>query len=413
MAETINTIVVGAGQAGLATSYFLKRHDVEHLVLEQSEVAASWRQRWDSFTLVTPNGMCGLPGFPWDGDPGGYLGRDEVISYLADFAASFEPPLRTGVRVAAARPAGGGFRVETSAGAYSCRNLVVATGLFQRPALPACAGRLDPQVPQLHSSAYRGPGQLPAGAVLVVGSGQSGAQIADELHGAGRQVYLSVSRAGRAPRRYRGRDVMDWMRELGVFDMGVDQLESPAERFEAHAHLSGRDGGRTLNLRRFGRAGMVLLGKVSDAEGDRVRLAPDLEQNLGAADEAAARLCTMLDRRIAEAGIHAPPPDDDELQPERWSPPAGPGELGLRDAGIGAVIWATGYCFDFSWIAGLAVDPFGYPVQRQGVTPTPGLFFVGLHWLNKFKSGLLYGVAEDAEHVAGQVAARQAEVSRV
>ncbi len=404
MGTAINTIVIGAGQAGLSTSYFLQQHGVEHLVLEKEAIGASWRKRWDSFTLVTPNAMCNLPNFACNGNPDGFLQRDEVVGYLEDFAATFDPPLRTGVCVTAVTPnPDGGFTVTSDQGDYQCQNVVVATSIFSRPYRPAVAHALPPSVMQLHANEYRNPAQLPAGAVLVVGSGQSGTQIMDDLVMAGRQVYLSVSRAGHMPRHYRGQDTFHWMRELGVFDMPAHQLESPADRFTAHNHVSGRDGGKTINIREYGRNGVILLGKVTGADGDCLYLADDLTDNLNQAEKKCDKLCEMLDRRMADLGIDAPPP---VATAEPWQPPQPPRELSLTRAGISTVIWATGYRFDFSWIKGAQLDEFGYPVQEQGVTPQPGLYFVGLHWLNKFKSGLLYGVAEDAEHVATHLKGR-------
>jgi putative flavoprotein involved in K+ transport len=405
MTESVNTIVIGAGQAGLSTSYFLKKRGVDHLVLEKEAIAASWRRRWDSFTLVTPGAMCNLPHFPQGGDPDGFLTRDQVVRYLEEFAASFAPPLRLGVCVTAVTPDSthNGYRVETDQGVFSCQNVVVATSIFQNPRLPDFAGELPATITQIHSHAYRNPAQLPDGAVLIVGSGQSGSQIMDELFMAGRQVYLSVSRAGGLLRRYRGQDIFHWLRQLGIFELSVHQLESPAERFEAHNHVSGRDGGKTINLRRYGRQGVTLLGKVAGVSGDRIYLADDLFDNLELADKIARQQCEMLDKEIATRGIAAPPPTAEELMAEDWQPPEAPRELSLTSAGINSIIWATGYRFDFSWIKGVALDEYGYPIQQQGVAPQPGLYFVGLHWLNKFKSGLIYGVGEDAAHVAGHL----------
>jgi putative flavoprotein involved in K+ transport len=406
MSEHINTIIIGAGQAGLSTSYYLKQNGVEHLVLEKEAIGASWRRRWDSFTLVTPNEMCNLPNFPYQGsEPAGFLKRDGIVDYLEGFAATFEPPLQTGVCVTAVTPdsSGEGFMVETDRGSYHCRHVVVATSIFQQPHIPACAAGLPPDIMQLHSNDYRNPAQLPAGAVLVVGSGQSGAQIMDELVMAGRQVYLSVSRAGGVLRRYRGKDTFTWLRELGIFEMPVHQLDSPAERFEAHNHVSGRDGGKTINLRRYGRNGVTLLGKIKGASEGHIFLADDLAQNLRLADKLSQQLCQMLDKQMAVQGVKAPPPTAEELMAESWEPGDTPRQLSLAEVGITSVIWATGYRFNFNWIKGLEMDEFGYPVQQQGVASWPGLYFVGLHWLNKFKSGLLYGVAEDAEHVAAHI----------
>lgn len=409
MSEQTHTIIIGAGQAGLSTSYYLKQKGIEHLVLEKEAIAASWRQRWDSFTLVTPNEMCNLPDFPYQGEePAGFMGRDAVIDYLERFAATFAPPVRTGVCVTDVilHPSGTGFVVETDKGSFHCHNVVVATSIFQHPHIPACAAGFPPEMLQLHSRDYRHPAQLPEGAVLIVGSGQSGAQIMDELVMAGRQVYLSVSRAGGVLRRYRGKDTFTWLRELGIFEMSVHQLESPAERFEAHNHVSGRDGGKTINLRRYGREGVTLLGKVVQSSHGQLGLADDLADNLHLADKIAGQLRQMLDKQILAQGVEAPPPTPEELMAESWEPPNAPRELSLTEAGITVVIWATGYRFDFSWITGVTLDEFGYPVQQQGVADLPGLYFVGLHWLNKFKSGLLYGVAEDAAHVATHIAGR-------
>jgi putative flavoprotein involved in K+ transport len=410
MINKTNTVVIGAGQAGLAASYYLKQYGVDHLVLEKEAIGASWRRRWDSFTLVTPNEMCNLPGFAYNGrDPAGFLGRDDVVDYLERFAAVFDPPLRAGVCVTAVTPDPvGGYIVATDQGSFRCRNVIVAVSIFHQPHIPACAAGLPPEIVQLHSSDYRNPGQLPEGAVLIVGSGQSGAQIMDELHMAGRQVYLSVSRAGGVLRRYRGKDTFTWMRALGVFDTSVHDLDSPAERFEAHNHVSGRDGGKTINLRRYGRHGVRLLGKVTTIRDGRIFLADDLGDNLRLADKISSQLCQMLDRRIAAQGVVAPPPTAEELMAESWEPADTPRELSLADAGIRSLIWATGYRFSFSWIQGAAVDEYGYPLQEQGVAPQPGLYFVGLHWLNKFKSGLLYGVGEDANHVATHIAQQPA-----
>lgn len=402
----IDTIVVGAGQAGLSVSFYLKAHGVEHLVLEQRRIGESWRRLWDSFTLVTPNRLNALPGFPSGGDPDGFLSRAEVVDYLERFAESFDPPLRLGVSVTRVVPHGdGGFAVETTEGTYTCRHVVLATNIFQTPRPPALAQRFAPEIVQLHSAAYRNPAQLPAGGVLVVGSGQSGAQIADELHRAGRRVHLSVSRAGRLPRRYRGRDMMDWIRIFRGWERTVDELDSPAERLSARPHVTGHGGGRTLDLRQFGRDGMVLTGKLAGVEHDRVALTADLDENLQKADGFARELCGAIDRAIDKSGVEALPLEDED-PPVTWQPRGAISELSLGAAGIGSVIWATGYPFSFDWIDQLEVDAWGYPVHRRGVTPRAGLYFASLPWLHKHKSSSLYGAAEDAEHVALHIASR-------
>lgn len=409
MPTRIHTLVIGAGQAGLATSRHLTEHGIEHVVLEKDRIGERWRsQRWDSFTLVTPNWMLNLPGFDHDGDPDGFLARDEIVGYLEAYAASFSPPLRLGVRVESVRPAPDGtLTVETDQGDYQARNVVVAVGTFQRPRIPRAAADLDPSVLQLHSSRYRAPEALPGGGVLVVGSGQSGAQIADELHEAGRRVFLAVGSAGRAPRRYRGRDFTRWADTIGFFARTPDQLPSPAARFAANPVASGKDGGKNLNLHAFARDGVVLLGRYEDAEGSTMRFASTLHETLAQIDAGVTELKESVDRAIAEMDLDVPPADpaeDPELR-DGYDLPARR-ELDLRREGIGTVIWACGYRFDFSWVEGPAYDGFGYPVADRGVTTHPGIYFVGLHFLHTAKSGLFYGVGDDAAHVVAALARR-------
>lgn len=402
----IDTIVVGAGQAGLSVSYYLKQHQVEHVVLERQRIGESWRRLWDSFTLVTPNRLNALPGVRSGGEPDGFLRRDDVVDYLERFAASFDPPLRLGVAVTRVAPRSrGGFAVETSDGSYTCRHVVIATNIFQTPRPPELGRSLSPALVQLHSGQYRNPEQLPAGGVLVVGSGQSGAQIADELHRAGRTVVLSVSRAGRLPRRYRGRDMMEWIRIFRGWEQTVDELDTPADRLAARPHVTGHAGGRTLDLRQFGRDGMLLAGKLVAVEHDRIAFAGDLEANLQRADEFSRGLCSAIDRAIDKSGVEALPLADED-PPVTWQPAAVPRELPLRDGGVRSVLWATGYPFSFDWIEQLEIDAYGYPIHHRGVTPRAGLYFASLPWLHKHKSSSLYGAAEDAAHVALHIANR-------
>lgn len=406
--EKPDTVIIGGGQAGLAISCLLTQQDRDHVVLEKTDrIGSSWRRRWDSFTLVTPNSWLQLPGHPYEGgDPDGFLSREEVVAYLEDYADSFEPPIRFGTTVTRlARRRDGGYRVETDDGPYRAANVVVATGTFQQPAVPAPSERVPADIQQLHSSDYRNPAQLPDGAVLVVGSGQSGSQIAWELHEAGREVYLCVSDAGRLPRRYRGRDGMWWAMQLGILDETVDELDSPAERFDANPRVSGRDGGRDINLHAFARDGVRLLGRLQDVRGGRALLGADLHDNLAAADEMAARIQQGADNLVEATGLDLPEesveePDDGFEQEQR-------DQLDLADAGIGTVIWATGYRWDYGgWIDLPVVDDYGYPVQQRGVTAYPGLYFLGLHYLHTRRSGLLLGVGDDAEHVAAHIAER-------
>lgn len=401
----VDVVVVGGGQAGLAMSHVLGESDIPHMVLDgATRIGETWRNRWDSFTLVTPNWMLRLPGHEYSGDePDGFMGRDRVVAHLEDYAASLEPPIRPGTRVEEITVgANSDYSVRTTRGDISARRVVVACGTFHRPRLPAAAAGVPRGVTTLHSSGYRSPDRLPDGGVLVVGSGQSGAQIARELYESGRDVYLSVGGAGRAPRRYRGRDTVRWMADAGVLSRTVDELESPAERFQANPHVSGRNGGETLNLHQFARDGVTLLGRLVGFDDVTARLAPDLHENLRSADQTARDVCAGIDVFIAGAGIEAPEetlpvPQDgfDQAQHER---------LDLEARGIRTVLWATGFSWDFGWVRPAALDEFGYPVQRRGVTDRPGLYFLGLHFMHTLTSGLFAGVGDDARHVAAHMA---------
>jgi putative flavoprotein involved in K+ transport len=406
----LDTIIIGAGQAGLCTSHFLGKRGIEHVVLERDEIGSSWKRRWDSFTLVSPNGMNALPDFPMPGPDDAFTTRDALMDYLRAFADACAAPVRTGVSVERVRAldGAGGFEIVASDGVHRARNVVIATGGFQRPRMPALAQNVASHVTQLHSDAYRNPEQLPDGAVLVVGSAQSGVQITDELRSAGRRVYLSVGGAVRLPRRYRGRDIFFWLRDAGRFERTAAELESPAERFDPNPQLSGANGGRTINLRRFGREGVQLLGRLVSADGTRLRFADDLEAKLAAADEFARDVCAKIDEAVTERALDVPEPSEDEVVPEDWTPRETPRALDLDALGIRSIIWATGFRFDFSWIEGARLDSFGYPIQRRGICQHDGLYFVGLPWLHSQKSGLLYGVGNDARHVVAHLAARHA-----
>lgn len=400
----IDVAVIGGGQAGLSVSWYLKSIGLEHVVFDRGRIGDAWRQRWDSFCLVTPNWTCRLPEFPYDGnDPDGFMLRDEIVNYVKRFAASFDPPLLSPVEV---RRIGASsddrrFLVETSEGVWSAERVIIAVGTYQQPNIPSWAERLSGDIVQLHSRGYRNPDQLPEGAVLVIGSGQSGCQVAEDLHLAGRKVHLSVGRAPRLPRRYRGHDILRWMEAAGLFTVPVDEHpDGTAIRFKPHAQLSGRDGGRDINLRRFALEGIELHGRVVDARGRRLHVADDLAESLDAADEACLRRLEIIDKYIAKAGIDAP---ENDLEPVEWQPGSEPGAFDLEQAGINSVIYGTGFRYDFGWIDYPIFDERGYPRYRRGVTEVPGLYFAGLHWLHTWGSGLFYDVARDAEYVVNHL----------
>jgi putative flavoprotein involved in K+ transport len=409
MSEHTDVLVIGAGQAGLSISYYLTQQGRQHVVLEQaSTLVPAWRNRWDSFTLVTPNWAVRLPDFPYPGsDPDVFMSRDEVVEHLDQFAASFDAPVRFDMRVNSVeqKPDGDGYLVRTDDGDFEADNVVVAAGNFQAGRAPAFSSNLAPEIVQLHSSEYANPESLPDGAVLVVGTGQSGAQIAEELYQSGRKVYLCVSSAPGAPRRYRGKDTSWWMYEMGFFDQTVDMLPSPKARFGPSLHVSGKGGGRTLNLHQFARDGVVLLGHMESAQGNTISLAPDLKDNLAGVDKFSANVKQRIDEFIEKHGLDAPGPDAEPELRDGYDAEI-VRELDLNAEGIKTVIWATGYKFDFSWVRLPIFDEDGYPVQQRGVTDYPGLYFLGLTWLHTIKSGLLYGVGEDAAHVAADIAAQ-------
>jgi putative flavoprotein involved in K+ transport len=411
MTDSIDTLVVGGGQAGLAVSYHLMQQGRPHVVLERgAQAAEAWRNhRWDSFTFVTPNWMIQLPGAAYAGpDPDGYLTRAEIVAYFENYVERFRLPVHYNTHAVAVEPKGNGYRVTTSQGEYLADQVVMATGSFQQPKLAPASVNLSPELLQLGSDAYRNPQALPPGAVLVVGSGQSGCQIAEELYQSGRKVYLSVGRVGRLPRRYRGKDITFWLRQLGFFDRVVDQLPSPQAKFAGNPQVSGKDGGHTLNLHQFARDGVTLLGRLQAANGRHVRLAPDLKESLARVDKFETDTLKSIDGFIEKTGLTAPPDSVPQLRDGYEAEELT--ELDLQAAGVTSVIWAGGYRFDYSLVKLPVFDEDGYPVQRRGVTAYPGLYFVGLSWLYKFKSALLFGVGEDAAFIVSEIAARKPAV---
>jgi len=400
-------VVIGGGQAGLSTSYCLQQQGIEHIVIEKHRVGHAWRNlRWDTFCLVTPNWQCRLPGFPYDGDdPYGFMPRDEIVAYLERYAAFVDPPLRESVAVTRVAPDDGGFVVETTDGTATADQVVLAVNGYHVPKVPRLAERLPASVYQLHSVDYRNPQSLPDGAVLVIGTGQSGCQIAEDLHLAGRRVHLAVGSAPRAPREYRGRDSVDWLERMGTYDVTVEEHPEPEHklRHKANHYMTGRGGGREIDLRAFALDGMQLYGRVATIEaGGRLTFEPNLSENLDSADATYCKIRDSIDRYIADNGIDAP-----QVEPYAsvWQPPYEPEELDLAETGITTVIWATGFAGDFRWLEAPVFDGSGEPVHRRGVTPMAGLYFLGLSWLNTWGSGRFAAVGEDARYIVEHVAA--------
>jgi len=396
-------VVVGGGQAGLATSWHLTAQGLDHLVLEADRVGSEWRnRRWDSFCLVTPNWQCRLPGFPYDGhDPDGFMVRDEIVGYLENYSQSYDVPIVEGVR---ATRLDHGFRITTSQGVVTADQVVVATGPYQRPQIPRIAERLA--VPQLHSSQYKNPDQLPPGEIVVVGTGQSGCQIAEDLHLAGRTVHLATGSAPRVARFYRGLDVVAWLERMGYYSKGIDEFDdTDAVRFRVNHYVTGRDGGRDIDLRKFALEGMRLYGRLIDADQHELRFAADLPQNLDHADAVSEGIKDSIDAYIAAEGIDAP--EEPRYRPV-WNPSQTPESLSLQ--GIGAVVWSTGFRRDDAWIRVPVFDGRGYPTHRRGVTSVPGLYFIGLPWQHTWGSGRFGGVADDAQYVVERITEQRAGV---
>ncbi|MGH3867692.1 MAG: MSMEG_0569 family flavin-dependent oxidoreductase [Pseudonocardiaceae bacterium] len=400
-------VVVGGGQAGLSMSYCLTQRGVEHLVLERDRVGHEWRdRRWDSFCLVTPNWQCQLPGFPYAGDdPDGFMVRDEIARYIEEYAKSFDPPVVETVAVTRLRrDRQGRYLVGTSRGELIADQVVLATGPYQVPLIPRLADRLPEELTQIHSSRYRGPDQLPRGEVLVVGTGQSGCQIAEDLHLAGRQVHLAVGSAPRVARFYRGRDVVAWLNAMGYYRKAVEEFaDVDAVRFRANHYVTGRGGGRDIDLRAFARDGMRLYGRLVAVSGARLRFAPDLKQNLDHADAVSESIKDSIDSYLEALGIDAAP--EPRYAPV-WTPERETIQLDLDGTGITSVIWSTGFGRDDRWIEVPVFDGRGYPTHDRGVTSSPGLYFLGLPWQHTWGSGRLSGVAGDAAYLAERITTR-------
>jgi len=409
MVSEFETIIIGGGQAGLATSYFLSRSGIENLVLEKGDRAGNaWRNdRWDSFCLLTPNWSFRLPGAEYYGpEPDGFLPRDEIVATFERYVERFRLPVQFETTATSVEPdeAAFGYYVRTDRGDMFAHNVVIATGMFQMPKIPGFASGINPDILQLHSGKYRNPESLPTGSVLVVGSGQSGCQIAEELNQAGRTVYLSTGSSGRMPRRYRGKDVYEWQLLCGFLDHTPDKLPSSAARFASNPQISGKDGGHTLNLHQFYRDGIRLLGHIRSGEEDTIYAAPDLTENLAKADLFETETVKMIDEFIEKAGMVVPEERLPVLRDANDAPEVT--EFDLASTGINTIIWACGYRFDFSLVKLPIFDEFGYPVQKRGITAYPGLYFVGLPWLYRRKSGLLVGFGEDAEYIAADIIRR-------
>jgi putative flavoprotein involved in K+ transport len=413
MSEThYPVVVIGGGQAGLSASACLKQRGVPHLVLEKNKAMHVWEtRRWDSFCLVTPNWQCNLPGHPYDGDdPDGFMVRDQIIAWLARFKAKVAAPLREGVTVERVSPGeAGGYRIKTSEGDYTADNVIAASGGYVTPIIPRFAERLPAGIVQIHSEQYRNSASLPEGAVLVVGSGQSGAQIAEDLHLAGRKVHLAIGHAPRCARFYRGKDVVKWLAEMNYYEMPVEKHPlREGVRDNTNHYVTGRDGGRDIDLRKFASQGMKLYGVSEGLDGETMLFQPTLKAALDDADKIYNGINASIDKFIAEKGIDAPPPS---VYHPVWEPTEEPRALDLVAEGVTSIVWCIGFHQDFRWLDAPVFNGAGQPRHHRGVTQAPGLYFLGLPWLHTWGSGRFSGVARDAEHIARDIEARLAAPS--
>ncbi|MGH1492995.1 MAG: flavin-containing monooxygenase [Acidimicrobiales bacterium] len=400
----IDTVVIGAGQAGLTMSHHLSSRNVPHVVLERARVGERWRtERWDSLRFQFPNKYVRLPGFDYDGDdPSGFMDSSGVVSVLERYANHIAAPVRSGVNVRSVdRATDGKFLVACDHFELLANNVVLATGPYQRPIVPDVSTQLPTGMTQLTASSFTNAGALPDGAVLVVGSGGSGVQIAEDLIAAGREVYLSVGHHRRVPRRYRGRDVTDWFEELGL-------LAAPVERAMIdHAPLlTGVDGGYDVDLRSLAKRGGRLLGRLEAVRDGQLVLGDGLLADIANADESFQRTIGGIEARLVELGLDKTAPPPDPLPDPGPLPPPSPPTVGIESAGISSVIWATGYGLDFSWVHCGQFDDDGTPSHERGVSPVPGLYFLGLSFLLNARSSVFWGVGDDAQYLAEHLVAR-------
>ncbi len=399
--QHLQVIVIGGGQAGLSMSYVLQQAGLSHLVFEKNTILHGWKhERWDSFTLVTPNWQCDLPGLPYDGDdPKGFMKGTDVVAYLERFADQVNAPVREGVSVKRISTDDDGvYHVSTSDGDYTADQVVVSSGGYHIPVIPRMAERLPDSVFQMHSAQYKNATQLPEGGVLVVGSGQSGAQIAEDLHLEGRKVFLATGDAPRVARFYRGKDVVEWLDDMGYYEMSVNEHSLGKHvRQNTNHYVTGRDGGRDIDLRKFATEGMALYGLMTDFDGEQLIFKPNLNDNLQKADDTYNNINARIDAWIDKQGIETD--EGPSVYTPVWHVPEERTTLNLADSGISTIIWCIGFRPEFSWLDAPVFNGQGHPKHERGVTVQPGLYFIGLPWLHTWGSGRFSGVRQDAEYL--------------
>jgi putative flavoprotein involved in K+ transport len=411
--RTIDVLIIGAGQAGLAMSACLSARGIEHVLIERGRIAERWRsQRWDSLRMLTPNWMTRLPGLAWQGgDPEGFMHRDEVVTLLDGYRRSIAAPVEALTRVLRVSAIPGGYAVVTDRGNWRARAVVLATGACDRPAMPGWAADLPRHIRQIPAAIYRRPDDVPSGEVLVVGAAASGAQIAEELRLSGRAVTLAVGSHARLPRRYRGRDIMEWMDRSGLLtDPASGERNLAASRRQPSLQLVGRPG-PDLDLARLAGIGVTLVGRARGVAGKRLALAGDLASEVAASERRRQRVLARVDAHIDRAGIAAPEDDAAWMVPD--APQGDRRSLDLDAAGIGSVVWATGYRRDYAWLDVPVLDAAGELIHDGGITTAPGLYALGLPFQRRRNSTFLDGVGRDAAELAVGIAADLGQVPSV
>lgn len=412
----LDVAVIGAGHAGLGVSYCLRRYGLRHIVLERGRIGESWRtQRWDSFVLNSPNRFNVLPGDTYTGpNPDGFDTQESFVAYLEGYAQRFHLPVEEHTRVIAVERNSSLYHVTASVRGttkkYDCRQVVVASGGMNALRIPALAKNFSPHIRQYHAGEFRSPSELPDGAVLVVGSAQSGLQVAEDNIEAGKRVYLSTSAVGRVPRRYRGRDIFDWLLRVGFFDTKTEDVTDPRELEMKQPQVSGVGPlGHTLSLQSLARRGVVVVGKVDSAKGNVVTLQPNAADHLRFGDEVSSRIKGLIEQFITTHHLSIQPPDTDTAdEPDiNGSCASSMSALDLGKENIRSVIWATGFTGDFSYLKDPVINENGTPMHRNGISDVPGLYFAGLPWLRKRKSGIINGIVEDAAFIAEHVKSRE------
>jgi len=413
MIEKIETVIIGGGPAGLSTSHYLNQYNKEHVILEKSDkIAHPWRnERWDSFTLVTPNwALFRIPECESYGEsPDGYLPKNKIVKFFESYVEKHNFPIQYNTNVVSVESVNGeGYVIKTDGKSIKAKNVVVATGFLRNPRIPIFSKKISNEIMQIHSGKYRNPDLLPEGAVLVVGSAQSGTQQAEELHNAGRKVFLCVGTAGRLPRRYRGKDIVQWLEEMGMFDLTLEQIPPGMQKFHSIPQLTGKNGGYTINLHKFAREGITLLGRLKDAENNKVFIKPDLHNNLAIVDQTESEAVKMIDQYIQQLKLDVPEEELPVLK-DGYNQPIIE-ELDLKAENINTIIWAGGYDWDYSFVKVPVFDSDRFPIQNNGVTNSPGLCFVGMPWMPSERTAFLVGISDGAKNVATFIAERRSSV---